>query len=122
MEPLVFADSSYQSLMWIAFGLFVGIALAIDLGMIESIRRRISKNKDSSDNNTVQVLSNQERSKKTFEHALRWTIIWISLAGVFAGIIFVSMGYDKSLLFLTGYAIEKSLSVDNMFVFVLIFS
>ena len=122
MEPLVFADSSYQSLMWIAFGLFVGIALAIDLGMIESIRRRISsKNKNSTDNN-VQLLSHQERNKKTFEHALRWTIIWISLAGVFAGLIFVSMGYDKSLLFLTGYAIEKSLSVDNMFVFVLIFS
>ena len=122
MEPLVLADSSYQSLMWTAFSLFVGVALAIDLGMIDSIRRRVSSKYKSSADYNVQVLSNQEKSKKTFEHALRWTIIWISLAGVFAGLIFVSMGSDKSLLFLTGYAIEKSLSVDNMFVFVLIFS
>lgn len=122
MESLVFTDSSYQSLMWVTFGLFVGVALALDLGMIDSIRRRISSKGKHSINNDVQLLSQQERGKKTFEHALRWTIIWISLAVVFAGLIFVSMGYDKSLLFLTGYAIEKSLSVDNMFVFVLIFS
>lgn len=122
MESLVFADSSYQPILWIVFGLFVGVALAIDLGIIENIERRVlSKNKNSIDTKK-QNLSHQQRNKKTFEHALRWTIIWISLAGVFAGLIFVSMGFDKSLLFLTGYAIEKSLSVDNMFVFVLIFS
>jgi tellurite resistance protein TerC len=126
MEPLVFTDGSYQSLLWIVFSLFVGVALAIDLGIVENIRCRVlyknkNKNKNSNDNQS-QNLSYQERNKKTFEHALRWTIIWISLAGVFSGLIFVSMGYDKSLLFLTGYAIEKSLSVDNMFVFVLIFS
>jgi tellurite resistance protein TerC len=122
MEPLVFTDSSYQSLLWIVFSLFVGVALAIDLGIVENFRRRVFyKNKNSNYNNS-QNLSYQERNKKTFEHALRWTIIWISLAVVFAGLISVGMGYDKSLLFLTGYAIEKSLSVDNMFVFVLIFS
>lgn len=121
MESFAFADGSYQSLFWIAFGLFVGTALAIDLGVIDSVRRRISSKKYSPDNNS-QLLSLQEKHKKTFEHALRWTIIWISLACVFAGLIFVSMGSDKALLFLTGYAIEQSLSVDNMFVFVLIFS
>ena len=121
MEALVFADGSYQSLFWIAFGLFVGTALAIDLGVIDSVRRRISSKKYPPDNNS-QLLSLEEKNKKTFEHALRWTIIWISLACVFAGLIFVSMGSDKALLFLTGYAIEQSLSVDNMFVFVLIFS
>ena len=92
MEPLVFADGSYQSLMWIAFGLFVGIALAIDLGMIESIRRRISSKNKNSQDNSVQLLSDQERNKKTFEHALRWTVIWISLAGVFAGSNFCKYG------------------------------
>ncbi|HZD35870.1 MAG TPA: hypothetical protein VE130_11760 [Nitrososphaeraceae archaeon] len=117
MGSLLFTDNGYQSLLWIAFGLFVGMALAIDLGMIESIRRRmLVKNKNSIGKN-VQLLNFQERTKKTFEHALCWTIIWISLARVFTGLIFVFMGYDKSLLFLTGYAIEKSLIVDNMLVF-----
>jgi len=45
-----------------------------------------------------------------------------SLAGIFAGIVFVTFGSHKALLFVTGYVIEKSLSVDNMFVFLLIFS
>ena len=64
MEPLVFADGSYQSLMWIAFGLFVGIALAIDLGMIESIRRRISsKNKNSQDNKCTASKSSRKEQK-----------------------------------------------------------
>src|ERR687883_1636287 len=57
-----------------------------------------------------------------FKRALVWTIIWISLAMIFAGIIYLALGYEKTLLFVTGYAIEKSLSVDNMFVFLLIFS
>ncbi|MDQ4074002.1 MAG: hypothetical protein M3162_06825, partial [Thermoproteota archaeon] len=58
----------------------------------------------------------------TFKHALHWTIVWISLAVVFAGIIYIIQGYDNALLFLTGYAIEKSLSMDNLFVFLIIFS
>lgn len=51
-----------------------------------------------------------------------WTTVWISLAGVFALMIFLSMGYNKTLEFISAYAIEKGLSVDNMFVFLLIFS
>lgn len=119
MEPPAFTDSIFPHLAWIGFGLFVGIAFAIDLGLI---RIRISSKGKNPKDKEVEVFSLKERNKKTFDHALHWTIIWISLAGVFAGLIFVSMGYDKSLLFLTGYAIEKSLSIDNMFVFVLIFS
>ena len=80
MEPLVLADSIDQSLMWTAFSLFVGVALAIDLGMIDSIRRRVSSKYKSTADYNVQVLSNQEKNKKTFEHALRWTIIWLELA------------------------------------------
>jgi tellurite resistance protein TerC len=49
-------------------------------------------------------------------------VVWISLAAIFAGVIFIGMGYDKMLEFVTGYTLEKSLSVDNMFVFLLIFS
>jgi hypothetical protein len=65
MEPFVFADGSYQSLFWIAFGLFVGTALAIDLGVIDGVRRRISSKKYSTDNNS-QFLSHQEKNKKRF--------------------------------------------------------
>ena len=122
MEPLTFTADIFPNLMWTIFGLFVGIAIAIDLEIIDRMMRCLSsKNKNYKDKNR-EVLSLKERNKKTFDHALRWTIIWISLACVFAGLISLSMGGDKSLLFLTGYAIEKSLSVDNMFVFVLIFS
>ena len=59
---------------------------------------------------------------QTFKQALIWTMVWISLAGVFAGIIYAGMGYDKLLAFVMGYTVEKSLSIDNMFVFLLIFS
>ena len=58
----------------------------------------------------------------TFKHALHWTNVWISIAIIFAGIIYFMQGYENALLFLTGYAIEKSLSMDNMFVFLIVFS
>jgi tellurite resistance protein TerC len=48
--------------------------------------------------------------------------VWIGLAVAFAVVILVTMGQEKMLEFVTGYAVEKSLSVDNMFVFLLIFS
>ena len=51
-----------------------------------------------------------------------WVAIWMTLAGVFAGVIAVWRGSDPALLFLTGYLIEQSLSVDNIFVIVMIFS
>ena len=51
-----------------------------------------------------------------------WVGIWMSLAGVFATIIYFWRGAEPSLLFVTGYLIEQSLSVDNIFVIVMIFS
>src|SRR5512145_2533952 len=54
--------------------------------------------------------------------ALRWTVGWISLALLFDGWIFWRFGSAKALEFLTGYLIEKSLSVDNLFVFILLFN
>src|SRR5919199_1466241 len=126
------SNANYQ-IIWLFFTLFVGIALAIDFGIIGKIsytfRRNGSRN-NSINNNTYQqretssVLSVEPKSPQqhVFKRALVWTIIWISLAMVFAAIIYLAMGYEKTLLFVTGYAIEKSLSVDNMFVFLLIFS
>jgi TerC family integral membrane protein len=125
------SNANYQ-IIWLFFTLFVGIALAIDFGIIGKIsyifRRNGSRN--SINNNMYQqretssVLSVEPKSPQqhVFKRALVWTVIWISLAIIFAAIIYLVLGYEKTLLFVTGYAIEKSLSVDNMFVFLLIFS
>jgi tellurite resistance protein TerC len=56
------------------------------------------------------------------KEAAIWTAVWISLAMIFMGIIYFDMGKVKALEFLTGYVIEYSLSVDNIFVFIMIFS
>jgi tellurite resistance protein TerC len=51
-----------------------------------------------------------------------WVAVWMTLAIVFAGIIYFWQGPEPALLFVTGYLIEQSLSVDNIFVIVMIFS
>jgi tellurite resistance protein TerC len=56
-----------------------------------------------------------------FHEALAWSVAWIALAAIFAVIIFFWHGRTPALEFVTGYVIELSLSVDNLFVFLLIF-
>ena len=92
-------------LLWTIFSIFVGVSLAIDLGVFSRLRKKTD-----------------HKEVPPFKVALRWTIVWISLAGIFAGIIYFDMGEQKLTEFVTGYALEKSLSVDNMFVFLLIFT
>lgn len=53
--------------------------------------------------------------------ALKWSLIWVVLALSFGAALFVFMGHDKGLEFLSGYLVEKSLSVDNIFIFSVIF-
>ncbi|HET8538858.1 MAG TPA: TerC family protein [Anaeromyxobacter sp.] len=53
--------------------------------------------------------------------ALRWSLVWVALALAFGAFVWVRHGSDPALLYLTGYVVEESLSVDNMFVFVVIF-
>lgn len=89
---------SEQFLMWGVFGLLTVVMLAIDLGM----------------NRTSHTVS--------FRRALTWSLIWVFLALAFNTGIYAFLGKTKALEFLTGYIIEKSLSVDNLFVFVMIFS
>jgi tellurite resistance protein TerC len=128
------------SFIWLIFTLFVGVALAIDFGVFDrakkSIYRTVNKSNNNGSNGELSVreeeskviipisedASLKEQQVQTFRRALHWTIIWISLAGAFAVIVYFSLGPEKALLFVTGYALEKSLSVDNMFVFLLIFS
>ena len=115
------------------------MVIVVDFGIFGKILHifRIGNRSRSSDNNAyqkreissvlpVEPKSSQQQQKlqqeQIFRRAFIWTIIWISLVAVFAAVIYFAMGYEKTLLFVTGYAIEKSLSVDNMFVFLIIFS
>lgn len=88
-----------QTIMWLGFGLILTIMFVLDLG----------------------VFSRKSHEIK-FREALTWTIIWVSIAMAFNVWIYFSMGPVKALEFLTGYLIEESLSVDNLFVFIMIFS
>ena len=56
-----------------------------------------------------------------FREALAWSAVWIALAVIFAVVVFFWHGRTSALEFVTGYVIELSLSVDNLFVFLLIF-
>lgn len=100
------------TLLWIIFGLFVGICLAIDLGLFGKLRAIITKKQSIKEFESVMPI----------RQALLWSITWITLAGIFAGLILFTMGQAKMMEFVTGYVLEKTLSVDNMFVFLLIFT
>lgn len=81
-----------------AFSIIVVVMLLLDLGVF---------NKHS------HVVSNKE--------ALTWSIVWISLAMIFSGVIYYVMGFEQFTQFQSAYWIEKALSVDNLFVFILVF-
>jgi tellurite resistance protein TerC len=89
---------SPTSLMWIVFALLISCMLVIDLGM------------------------NRKSGRVSFKKAATWTLIWMGLALLFDLGIYLSMGQQKAMEFLTGYLIEQSLSVDNLFVFIMIFT
>ena len=125
-------------LLWIIFILFVSIALLLDFGTHDMLRKYLrniksrsktisewlsTEEKKQQPKQTIQIDMNTSFNEQlVFKNALFWTIIWISLAGAFAAILYIVLGYEFTLLFATGYVLEKSLSVDNMFVFLLIFS
>ena len=85
-------------LFWILFNLFVVAMLALDLGMLNRRAHRIG-----------------------FREALVWSGVWIALAAAFAILVLFWRGHATALEFVTGYVVELSLSVDNLFVFLVIF-
>lgn len=85
--------------LWIGFGVVVLIMLALDLGVFNRKSHTIS-----------------------LKEAGIWTAVWIALSLVFGAVVWGFLGQQAGVQFVTGYLIEKSLSVDNIFVFVLIFS
>ncbi len=84
--------------MWGGFVAFVLAMLALDLGVFHRKAHAV-----------------------TVKEAATWSLVWVALALAFNGLIWAGFGPDRGMEFLTGYLIEKALSVDNIFVFVLIF-
>lgn len=85
--------------LWIGFNVFVLAMLALDLGVFHKKAHVV-----------------------TFKESVTWTVVWIALALVFNFGVYHYLGPQKGLEFFTGYVIEKSLSVDNVFVFALLFT
>ena len=85
--------------LWIGFALFILFMLSLDLGLF-----------------------NRRAHAIKYREAAIWSAVWIGLASIFAAIVFYYQGTSRGLEFVTGYLIELSLSVDNLFVFLLIFS
>jgi tellurite resistance protein TerC len=86
-------------ILWVGFTFFVLGMLALDLGVFHRDAHQLS-----------------------VREALGWTTVWISLALLFNLGVYFWFGSERALEFLTGYVIEKALSVDNIFVFLVIFS
>ena len=86
-------------LVWGGFILFILAMLAIDLGIFHRKSHTVS-----------------------MKEAGIWTVVWISLATLFGIGLWLFNGSEQALAFAAGYLIEYSLSVDNIFVFVLIFT
>jgi tellurite resistance protein TerC len=84
---------------WIGFNVAVLAILALDLGVLH-----------------------RRSSKVSLKEAATWSAVWVALSLCFAFAVYQTMGKESGLEFLTGYLIEYALSVDNIFVFVLIFT
>jgi tellurite resistance protein TerC len=90
---------SNELLLWIGFNLFVLAMLALDLGVFH-----------------------RQAHEVKIKEALWWSAVWIALAMAFNTGIYFFRGEEAALEFLTGYLLEKALSVDNIFVFIMIFA
>ena len=88
-----------QIWLWVGFNVFVLLMLAVDLGIFHRHAHEVS-----------------------IKEAAGWSTVWVVLALLFNYGIYHFLGRQAGLEFLTGYLIEKALSVDNIFVFVLIFA
>jgi tellurite resistance protein TerC len=87
------------TILWIAFNLFVLAMLALDLGVFH-----------------------RKSHDVTAKEALTWTAVWVTLAMIFNVFLYYYFDKETAVQFFTGYLIEKSLSVDNIFVIIMIFS
>ncbi len=68
------------------------------------------------------LVFNRKAHAVSIKEALVWSAVWISLALAFGGVVYVQLGHEQGLQYVTGWLIEKALSVDNIFVFIVLFS
>jgi len=87
-----------NGMFWLGFNVFILALLAFDLGVI-----------------------NKKEKEVTFKESILWVAFWSSIALAFNGLVYYWFGPVKAFEFLTGYVIEWSLSIDNLFVFIVIF-
>lgn len=92
---MLFADIP---LHWMVFGILILVCLILDLGVFHRLAHKVQ-----------------------LKEALFWSGFWITLSLLFNAWIFYDFGADQGISFLTAYLIEKSLSIDNIFVFMMIF-
>jgi tellurite resistance protein TerC len=93
------APIEITTIHWVGFIVGVLFLLAMDLGVFHRKAREVS-----------------------FKEAVGWTVLWVSLSLLFAGLLVPLRGREEAIEFLTGYLIELSLSMDNVFVIALIFA
>ena len=86
-------------LVWLLFVAFVVIMLAVDLGVFHRQAHRVS-----------------------VREAAIWSAVWVALALIFNAGVYALFGGERALEFTTGYLIEKSLAIDNVFVFAMVFA
>ncbi|HLO57853.1 MAG TPA: TerC family protein [Bacteroidales bacterium] len=86
-------------IFWVIFNAFVVLMLSLDLGVFHRKSHDVS-----------------------VKEALIWTFVWIFLALIFNVIIYFWKGQQQAMEYFTGYLVEKALSVDNIFVFIMVFS
>jgi tellurite resistance protein TerC len=96
LESLLHAAPAWA---WIGFHGFIFLMLALDLGVF-----------------------NRKAHAPSVREAATWSLVWVALSLIFNVVVWKGLGSQKGLEFLTGYLLEKSLSVDNLFVFVLLFT
>lgn len=101
MTPPVLAAATavLPGWVWAAFLAFVACMLALDLGVF-----------------------NRRAHKPSFREAVAWCVVWVSLAGGFAFLLSAWRGPQDAQLFAAGYLLELALSVDNLFIFILVFA
>ena len=90
---------SEQAILWGSFSVFVLGMLALDLGVFHRKSHEVS-----------------------IKEALTWTAVWLGLAMLFNLFVFYYFDKETALEFFTAYLVEKSLSIDNIFVMIMIFS
>lgn len=87
------------TILWVGFNAFVIVMLILDLGVFHKKAHEIK-----------------------VKEAILWSIFWVVLSLLFNAGIYFYAGYNMALLFFTAYIVEKSLSMDNIFVFIMIFT